>query len=154
MYNIMHIGFWLSQLFLKFWQIVVVLVTMSYSFETPWTVAHQLPGFSREEYWSGWPFPSPGDLPYPGIEPISPALAGGCFTTEPPGKPFGNLLYSFTCCLEQHGWTLSTLCWVRQVRQGKIRTVWYHSFVELKKEKFVKTESKWLLWGEDGCKIG
>ena len=88
----MHIGFWLSQLFLKFWQIVVVLVTMSYSFETPWTVAHQLPGFSREEYWSGWPFPSPGDLPYPGIEPMSPALAGGCFTTEPPGKPFGNLL--------------------------------------------------------------
>ena len=88
----MHIGFWLSQLFLKFWQTVVVLVTMSYSFATPWTVAHQLPGFSRQEYWSGWSFPSPGNLPNPGIKPMSPALAGGCFTTEPSGKPFGNLL--------------------------------------------------------------
>ena len=42
--------------------------------------------FSRHEYWSGLPFPSPGDLPDPGIEPASPALAGGFFTTEPPGK--------------------------------------------------------------------
>ena len=54
-------------------------------FTTPWTVAHQAPpsiGFSRQEYWSGLPFPSPGDLPYPGIEPRSPALwadAGRCF---------------------------------------------------------------------------
>ena len=46
-------------------------------FVTPWTVAHQAPlpmGFSRQEYWSGLPFPSPGDLPDPGIEPRSPAL--------------------------------------------------------------------------------
>ena len=43
-------------------------------------------GFSRQEFWSGLPFPSPGDLPDPGIEPVSPALAGGFFTTEPPGK--------------------------------------------------------------------
>ena len=46
-------------------------------FETPWTVAHQvlLPmEFSRQEYWSGLPFPPAGDLPYPGIEPASPAL--------------------------------------------------------------------------------
>ena len=45
-------------------------------FETPWTVAYQAPpstGFSRQEYWSELPFPSPGDLPYPGIEPRSPA---------------------------------------------------------------------------------
>ena len=55
-----------------------------------WTVAHQAPlsmGFSRQENWSGLPFPSPGDLPDPGIEPVSPALAGGFFTTETPGKP-------------------------------------------------------------------
>ena len=61
------------------------------SFTTPWTVAHQAPllmGFPRQEYWSGLPFPSPRDLPDPGIEPASPALAGGFFTTEPPGKPF------------------------------------------------------------------
>ena len=60
---------------------------------TPWTVAHQAPlsmGFSRQEYWSGLPFPAPGDLPSPGIQPtslLSPALASGFFTTEPPGKP-------------------------------------------------------------------
>ena len=53
-------------------------------------IAHQaLPskGFSRQEYWSGLPFPPPGDLPGPGIELTSPALAGRFFTTEPPGKP-------------------------------------------------------------------
>ena len=44
-------------------------------------------GFFRQEYWSMLPFPSLGDLPGPGIEPASPALAGGFFTTEPPGKP-------------------------------------------------------------------
>jgi len=43
-------------------------------------------GFPRQEYWSGLPFPSSGDLPDPGIEPVSPALAGGFFTTEPPRK--------------------------------------------------------------------
>ena len=42
--------------------------------------------FSRKEYWSGLPFPSPGDLPNPGTEPLSPALAGEFFTSEPPGK--------------------------------------------------------------------
>ena len=61
---------------------------------TPWTVAGQAPlsmGFSRPEYWSGWPCPLPGDLPDPGVEPVSPAspaLAGGFFTTEPPGKTY------------------------------------------------------------------
>jgi len=45
-------------------------------------------GFPRQEYWSGLPFPSPGDLPYPEIEATSPALAGGFFTAEPPGKPY------------------------------------------------------------------
>ena len=57
---------------------------------TPWTVAHQAPlsmGFSRQDCWSGLPFPSPGNLPDPGIEPTSPALAGGFLTTVPPGKP-------------------------------------------------------------------
>ena len=48
--------------------------------------------FSKQEYWSGLPFPLPGDLPDPGIEPVSPALADGFFTTEPPGKPFFTLL--------------------------------------------------------------
>ena len=53
-------------------------------------MAHQTPlpmGFPRQAHWSGLPFPSPGDLPDPGIEPASPALAGGFFTAEPPWKP-------------------------------------------------------------------
>ena len=59
-------------------------------FATPWTVAYQAPpsmGFSRQEYWSGLPFPSPGDLPEPGIKPRSPTLQAGALTSEPPGKP-------------------------------------------------------------------
>ena len=61
-------------------------------FATPWTVAHQAPlsmGFSRQGYWSGLPCPPPGDLPNAGIKPESLAsltLAGGFFTTSPPGK--------------------------------------------------------------------
>ena len=58
----------------------------------PWAIAHQAPlfiGFPRQEYWSGLPFPTPGDLPAPVIEPKSPALAGGIFTTtrETPSEP-------------------------------------------------------------------
>ena len=63
---------------------------MSDSFETLWIVACQAPlsmGFPRQEYWNGLPFSSPGDLCNLEIKPTSPALAGGFFTTEPPGKP-------------------------------------------------------------------
>ena len=59
-------------------------------FVTPWTVAHQAPlsmEFSRQEYWSGLPFPPPGDLPDPGIEPRSPTLQADSFPAKPPGKP-------------------------------------------------------------------
>ena len=59
-------------------------------FVTPCTLAHQAPpsmGFSRKEYWSGLPFPSPGDLPDPGIGPGSPTLQADALTSEPPGKP-------------------------------------------------------------------
>ena len=68
---------------------------MSDSFATPWNVVHQASlfmEFSRQEYWSGLPFASPGDLPNPRIEPASPALAGGYFTTEPSEKPFQAVL--------------------------------------------------------------
>ena len=79
---------------------------------TPWTIAHQAPlslGFSRQEYCHGLPIPPPGDLPDPGIEPkspASPAMAGGFFTTEPPGSPKLNMhrvpyiaVESFSECL-------------------------------------------------------
>ena len=75
---------------------------------TPQTVAHQAPlsmGFSRQEYWSGVPLPSPGDLPDPGIEPRSPSLQADTLTSEPPGLPtylvlilnvFERYLYQFS----------------------------------------------------------
>ena len=60
-----------------------------------WTIARQAPlsmGFSRQEHWSGLPFPSPGDLPNPRTEPSSPTLAGRFFITEPHGKPCGGII--------------------------------------------------------------
>ena len=73
----------------------VCLITsvLSDSFLTLWTIAHQAPlsmGFSRQEYWSGLPIPSPGDLPNPGMEPVSPvtsALQTDSLPAEPLGKP-------------------------------------------------------------------
>ena len=59
-------------------------------FAIPWTVVYQASpsmGFSRQEYWNGLPFPSPGDLPDPGIEPRPPALQADALPSEPPGKP-------------------------------------------------------------------
>ena len=63
---------------------------MPNSFETLWTVAHQAPlsmGFLRQKYWGGLPFPSPGDLPDPGLEPMSPALQVDSLPAEPQEKP-------------------------------------------------------------------
>ena len=62
---------------------------------TPWTVAHNAPlsmEFSRQEYWSGLPFPSPGDLPDAGIEPRSPALHADFLLSNPPGNSVVKLL--------------------------------------------------------------
>ena len=82
-------------------------------------ITHQAPlsmGFSRQEYWSGLPHPPPGDLPHPGIKPVSlmsPALVGRFFTTEPPGKPH--------CVAARPSSPVSTRAgkgWVR-VNQGK-----------------------------------
>ena len=70
-------------------------------FVTPWTAAYQASlsiGFSRQEYWSGLPLPSPGDLPNPGIEPGSPTLEADALTSEPPGNSklrYKSLLYDF-----------------------------------------------------------
>ena len=68
----------------------VKLLSRFWLFAIPWTVAYQAPPsmeFSRQEYWSGLPFPSPGDLPDPGIEPRSPALQAEALPSELPGKP-------------------------------------------------------------------
>ena len=71
-------------------------------FVTPWTVGNQASpsmGFSRQEYWSGLPFPSPGHLPDPGIEPVSPTLKADALLSEPPGKFWCILYYlrRFSC---------------------------------------------------------
>ena len=94
---------------------------MSNSLHPLWTAAHQAPlsmGFSRQEFWSGLPFPPPGDLPDPGIKPMSPAvlaslaLAGRILTTEPPGK----LIYVVCCC------SVTKLCLTTVVVDGKLIT--------------------------------
>ena len=74
-------------------------------FGTLWTVAHQAPpsmGFSRQEYWSGLPFPSPEDLPDPGIKSRSPKLQAGALTSEPPGKPYTNMSTCMYTCIFLH----------------------------------------------------
>ena len=63
-------------------------------------------GFSRQGYWSGLPFPSPGDLPNPGIEPGSPALQSDALPSELLGKPWGTIITEPMCC---HYWSLCAL---------------------------------------------
>ena len=85
---------------------------MSDSFATPGTVAHQAPlsmGFPRREYQSGLPFPSPGDLPDPEIEPMSSALAGRFFTAEPPRKRKPILLVDVLKFVSYVGYNFETL---------------------------------------------
>ena len=74
-----------------FYYLVFVSCPWCPTLVTPWTVAKQASlslEFFRQEYWSELPFPSPGDLPEPGIEPGSPALQANSFPSEPPRKPF------------------------------------------------------------------
>ena len=83
---------WLGNRSHKQWQFNACVISCVLLFAAPWAAAHEAPlslGFSRQECWSELPFPSPGDLPDPGIElrsPVYPALAGGFLTTEPLGK--------------------------------------------------------------------
>ena len=78
----------------------------------PWIVAHQVPpsmGFSRQEYWSGLPFLSAGDLPDPGIEPRSSALQADALTSEPPGKPI-EILKPVTAFITPGAWWFPATC--------------------------------------------
>ena len=83
----MHLGF-LTVLTLR--QLLVKLLSRVRLSGMPWTVTYQVPPsmeFFRQEYWTGLPFPSAGDLPDPGIEPRSPTLQADAFLSELPGKP-------------------------------------------------------------------
>ena len=84
-------------------KVKVKLLTHVWLFVTPWTIAYQTPlfmEFSRQEYWSGLPFPSPGDLPDPGIEPGSPTFQADALPSEPPGKLFHLKLIFFLLILK------------------------------------------------------
>ena len=106
---------------------------MSDSFAFPWTVSHQAPlsmGFFRQEYWYGWPFPSPGDLFKPGTEPVSLALQAGFFTIDPPGKHVGYCRIT-TCSVLPHSisivvqlCTVSMQCLIQLISSVR----WYKLF--------------------------
>ena len=92
-------------------------------FVTPWTVAHLAPppmGFSRQEYWSGLPFPSPGDLPNPGIKPRSPALQADTLTSEPPGTVWITTNWKI---LQEMGIPDHLTCLLRNLYAGQEATV-------------------------------
>ena len=98
---------------------------------TPWTAAHQAPQsmeFSRQEYWSGLPFPSPGGLPNPGIEPGSPALEADALTSEPPGKPYQIYMISVYClpfCRLPFYSVVSAFCCIKFLNFHEIQLVYF-----------------------------
>ena len=104
-------------------------------FATPWTVVCQAPlsmEFSRQEYWSGQPFPSPGDLPDPGIEPMSSTLQADSLLSVPPGKPIhemgpcrSNYLQMWSSQIIQVGPKSMISILVRDLRrEGPVRLEW------------------------------
>ena len=109
-YIILYLSFFdLSHLAEYPQKVKVKLLSRVRLFATPWIVAYQASlsmGFSRQEYWSGLPFPSPGDLPNPGIESSSPAFQADAITSEPPGKPY-NTLKIYLCCQKWQHFLLS-----------------------------------------------
>ena len=91
-------------------------------FVTPWTVAHQVPlsmGFSRQEYWNRQPSPLPRGLDRP-TSPVSPALAGRFFATEPLGKPFG---FAYWLGVEM-GQRIIAVCW-----RGRLQLSVHHFLI-------------------------
>ena len=112
------------------------LSDVSDSSVTPWMVDCQAPlsmGFSRQEYWTGLPFPSPGNLPNPEIKPPSPAIVGGFFTTEPQGNPLlptgpSNQRHSLAYCSSKESTEQSLL----QTRHEHKRGTNFHFLKPLK----------------------
>ena len=106
-------------------------------FVTTCTVAYQAPpsmGFSRQEYWSGLPFPSPGDLPNPGIEPGFPTLQADALLSEPPGKPWLSYLDIILATFSYYSQVFLEVLWSFLVKSisFKIMIVVFDSMNELK----------------------
>ena len=102
---------------------------------TPWTVACQAPlsmEFSRQEYWNGQPFPSPGDLPEPGFEPGSPPLQADSLLSESPGKPKRDAGTKY----------------FKKLRRGRRRNTyivllgWYHKLFTMSRRKLIYRKSR------------
>ena len=93
-------------------------------------------GFPKQEYWSGLSFPSPQDLPDPGIKPLSPALAGGFFTTEQPGNPY-------------KGWEHAKCWWPCEISETLKRCWWKHETVQILWKQFGSFLKFWILPSED-----
>ena len=132
------------------WRFAVVQwLTHMQFFGTPWTIAHQAPlsmGFSRQEYWSGWPFPSPGDVPRQGTKPTSPCIGRQILYHWPTkkGQFFGYKEVIVFHCRDTHSFPRSG-DWVRhQPRVMLTLTL----FINIAKgscviEKFKKVPNKW-----------
>ena len=114
-------------------------------FVTPWTGAYQAPpsmGFSRQEYWSGLPFPSPGDLPNPGTEPGSPALQADALPSEPPGE--GLWGYHQMHKLGGGGGQEALFWW--KYRLAHMRYFPLHTWTSQQEEKIVNQALKFPSW--------
>ena len=118
--------------------VCVKLLSLIRLFATPWTVGHQTPlsmRFSRQEYWSGLPFPSPGDLPDPRIEPRSPALQADALPSESPGRLLTLDCAQIDCVklLEKHS--------------NRLPTAWCIAGAEIE-------VCRWFGWGEGEIQCG
>ena len=111
-------------------------------FATPWTVAYQAPQsmeFSRQEYWRGLPFPSPGDLPNPGIEARSPSLQADALPSEPPGKALEK-----THTKWQRSSTANLNNLLKKIKK-EVHSEWFNLCDIIEKEKTRKKSDRWLL---------
>ena len=123
--SILHSQNWNSSLS---YSVCVSCSVVSQLFATPWTLAHQsalYTEFSRQEYWSGLPFPSPGDLPDPGIKPGFSALQAYSLQSEPPGKP---ILFQSPASISYYVIALGRYDFVVIRKGGKTCVFYKHSF--------------------------
>ena len=114
----------------------------------PWTIDFRVPlamEFSSQECWSGLPFPSPGDLPDPGIEPGFPALQADSLPSEPPGKPI-NKLYLWVI------FKPTFRAWKVKLRLWKVKLRWSHSFFNIYFLRIADLSGLFLEDGDTGMK--